>query len=220
MTAKWLEESKDENGQPVGEYSYMEELETYVTFILVCDKTDPGQKIRDKLGHGKLAWSWSASTRVQPSGDNGAKYRQFEVRNLNKWLEMQTEGNFRVAIRPVEDILQTEDEESVTWQLRDWFQPRSVPDSSNLVLFVGPVNQQLLTYKEYVQKCVMNFIKQRLTAEKEIYCVLDVSPNLGLSQIQDIIPVIPSHLEVNLWSGLDPAHLTVSCVVVHVSMAV
>ena len=213
--------AKDMHGTEVGRLMRDRELMTNVIYILVDDCLDPERDIRRRLVKSPVRmYQWGQATALTFNVDMADKDRQefkrAELASLQKYLKKVPVHSLHIQHVPTDEFLQAADDVmSVTEQLWDLFEKDGVDIGSEAekgtLVFIGPVNTDVVDHRACVHKCMEFFLEERLTPDKKVYCVFDIGPQFAMERAMDMISSLPEHVSVKLLTGLDPEQDQVTC---------
>lgn len=206
-------------GQCVAKLCLIKQLSTHVGFVLLCNNTDAGGVARSQMHGEKPIYVWGRELVLAPYDcreiSNQGSLRQRECDKLHRYLKDIPVS--RVHSWPRDAVLRRDDEYSVTGRLHARYSSKSTPGGAHLV-FLGPVDRSIMHYDLYVPKRIMMILDELLTAKHEVYCVLDVGPEVGLCSLTDIVPMLSPGIEIEALIANDPKLMHASCTILHFSL--
>lgn len=215
-------QKRDTSGEDCGSAYFLGELNTMFIALPLSKGIDPTHAIRDHVCEPCHIFSIELNTqlldpkRMKISQEGRTANSNKEVEALFRWLKINAEETVKIKIRPKEIILRQNSMSSTTCnvctQLQKHCKQTSDPPSST-VMFVVPVNAQIMAYRPYCEAVISAFVEEDLTALSPVYCVLDVDNLEGITSVSDIIPSLPENVSVEAFCGLDPKLSPISCLI-------
>lgn len=208
-------------GQCVGKLCLIKPLSTHVGFVLLCHNTDTTGVARSQMHGEKPIYVWDRELVLAPYDcqeiSNRGSLRQRECDKLQRYLKDIPVS--RVHSWPKDAVLRLADEYSVTGRLHVRYSSSLTPAGAHLI-FLGPVDRSIMHYGLYIPKRIMMILDELLTAKHEVYCVLDVGPDVGLCSLTDIVPRLSPGIDLEAYIANDPKLMHASCAVLHFSLSV
>ena len=205
----------------------------YVLFLLITDAIDLTYSIRKLLSKSRSMFSWQKNTCLSQNIINkddtitATPRKQFEshsyeVRVFHRFLAKRVDKN-KIYTYPSDTFICANDPTSVTQQLRERFENDEVrventDTPGNPIVFLGPVDHDIINYPPFVRRCLLAVVEELLTAVKEIYVLVDVGHDMGIVSWDTLMPNLPAYVSVNVSSAQDPKDNYISCVLIQFSM--
>ena len=196
------------------------ELETHVIYLVLDDCLDPKREIRERLVKGKrMMYKWGQSTTLRYPNNASTEARKElqveELKSLQKYLGKLV-PRLKVVQLPSDPFLLSKSPlASLTQQLYERFENEGVDEESSddqgTMVFIGPVDTEIMDHRACVHKCMESLLGDRLTQKKKVYCVFDIGPQYGMRCTVDMVCSLPSHVCVKLFTGLNPDQDQATC---------
>lgn len=206
----------------VGKLCLVQPLSTYVGFVLLCNETDPMGVARAHVHGNEPVCFWDRSLVLAPPGDGqevpgrgGLQEREYE--KLSRYLKGIPVHC--VHSWPKDAVLRVADQFSVTGRLHDRYACHPSSGGAHLV-FLGPVDRSIMQYRLYIPKRINRIVDELLTAKHDVFCVLDVGPEVGLCSLDEIVPRLLPEIKMQAFTANDPKSVHASCAIIHFSISI
>lgn len=212
-------------GRCVGRYCVVKALDAHVGFVLLCDETDRAGSARRLMMGGEqnetTVYKWS--NEMIGSSATTDEQRAQELERLERWMKAKIRPA-GIHTFPKETILRRSGGEAVPLSVTSCLSQRfrgfdTVKDGTHLV-FVVPVDSNVLKYTAYVRKRITAVLDEYLTSKRDVYIVLDVGADYGVTEVKDIMPMPMPSTEMDAYIAVDPKLAVLpTCAVLHFSFA-
>ena len=209
-----LDDLQDTVGTNVGHLQMESSFNSQVLYLLLSSTTDPQCQIRRTLANTIYEWCSNVDLRCAKGTEDNEYLTNQEVTILKEKLG-RAAPSARVFSYPCDGFLRVNKPNSVCCRLFRHYTKHlnKQPASKSLVVFVGPVDTNVVVYGLYVKRCLESVLRENLCQSNMVFFVLDVGAALHVTKLAHILPDMDDTVHVNAWTALDPTKDVISCVI-------
>ena len=197
---------------------------SHVMIFTINHITDPKFLMRESLFTKKsLGFEWKTGMKLlnrsenRQSWDQELQKKEFGV--LKKIIHQFNDNQqFHILSYPKDEIIMLPSSKSVACKLLNYFCKLNDGGAQSKLVFIGPINPQIVDVKEYVQAVILKLVDEHLTALSELYIVLDL-PVL-CQKLESVVPPNPEGTGMIGKFGVDAKSSPVTCVLLHYTLQI
>ena len=212
------------DGETFASFVKVPGMQHSIVAMVLSDVIDPCRRIRDTLTEVPHGYSLDIESELLCTSNEYMDINR-EASIVQTLLDESINGRYLVTKHPADRQLLSQDNNNpsiscVTKLYQYFHNQKHFKYLANHIIFLGPVNTTVIDYKQFVQLYISSLTHKLLTGECDLYFIVSTKQLCDVDCVADILPDMPGHVNVDLYSAFDPTDQDITCLVVKVSITI